>query len=366
MSFQEERTAGKLYEALAELAPLRLERVAGTGVIALIQGRNPGSKIVVLRGDIDALPIQEKTDIPFASVHEGWMHSCGHDVHAAWTVGAAHLLASNPALGDVYIVLQPAEELGKGALEILKTEHLDNVSAIFGGHVDPHFEVGQVVADPGPIGASTDAFEIELLGVGSHGARPHEANDPIVGSAALIMAMQTIVSRRLNPACPGVVSVGSVNGGSATNIIPESVRLSGTLRATDPQIREVLTGELKRIVNATAKAYDLNVEMTIQRGTPSVVNHEAFAEMARQATVAVLGKEALVHMDYINMGGEDFSYYLEKIPGCFLRIGAREPGGKRIAAHSPHFYVPDESIFIGAAVLAETARVASESLNKNT
>src|SRR5581483_952040 len=158
-----------------------------------------------LRGDIDALPIGEETGLPFASEERGVMHACGHDVHATWAVGAAALLAESPAEGDVLVVLQPAEEVGRGATAILESGALDEARAIFGGHVDRRFEVGQVVADDGPLAASADMFDIELIGAGAHAARPHEARDPIVALGALIGAMQTIVSRRLNPATPGVV-----------------------------------------------------------------------------------------------------------------------------------------------------------------
>ena len=364
LPLQEERTAQKLFDELARLKPDQLERIAGTGVLARIKGQRPKAKIVVLRGDIDALPIQEATGLPFASTSDGLMHACGHDVHATWIVGAAYLLSEVPASGDVLLILQPAEELARGAVEILKTGALDGVSAIFGGHVDRRFEVGQVVAQSGVMGASTDVFEIELHGSPGHGARPQEAIDPIVGSASLIMALQTIVSRRLDPALPGVVSVGTVNGGSAPNIIPEGVRLTGTLRATTPDGRKLLQNEVKRIAESTANAYRLKADISIRKGTPPVVNHEEPVEWAKRAAASLLGETAVVPMDFQNMGGEDFAYYLEKIPGCFLRIGAREIGGKPLAAHSPYFHAADESIFIGAAVLAETARVASESLNK--
>src|SRR5207244_690118 len=181
-------------------APGRLERVAGTGVVARIPGRDGSRAPVAVRGDIDALPISESTGLPFASEHPGVMHACGHDVHATWAVGAAHLLAARPATGDVLIVLQPAEDTGRGANAVLESGALDGVAAIFGAHVDRRFAVGEVVAQEGPLAAAADTFEIELVGSGAHGARPHEAADPIVGAAALIGALQTILARRVNPA----------------------------------------------------------------------------------------------------------------------------------------------------------------------
>ncbi|MFQ6114381.1 MAG: M20 family metallopeptidase, partial [bacterium] len=317
---------------------------------------------VALRSDIDALPIQEATGLEFASVNPGVMHACGHDVHAAWAVGAAHLLTEKPAEGDVLIVLQPAEEIGKGALAVLETGILDDVSAIFAAHVDHRFVVGQVVAEAGPLAASSDTFEIELIGRGAHGARPHESADPIVGAGAVIMALQTIVSRRLNPARSGVVTIGTVNAGSAPNIIPERVKLTGTLRAVDSETRRLLINEVRNIAESAAKVYRIQARVKVETGTPPLVNLPEPVNWARQAVRSVSSEEALVPLDFLNMAGEDFACYLEKMRGCFLRIGACEPGAEPIAAHSPYFYAADESIFVGAAVLAETVRIASAEL----
>ncbi|HEX5436647.1 MAG TPA: M20 family metallopeptidase, partial [Gemmatimonadaceae bacterium] len=321
--------------------------------------RDPVLPLVALRGDIDALPIQEETGLPFASERAGVMHACGHDVHATWAVGAAHLLSHDPAPGDVLIVLQPAEETGHGAEAMLASGALDGVGAIFGGHVDRRFAVGQVVAEAGPLAASADTFTIDLIGGGAHGARPHEAADPIVAAGALIGALQTIVARRVNPAHPAVVTVGSIHAGSAPNIIPGRATLTGTLRATDPATRELLVDEVRRIAESTAAVHRLRAEVTIALGPPPIVNPPGPAAWAREAAVSLLGESAVVPLGVLNMGGEDFASYMERMPGCFLRIGAREPGGENIPAHSPRFYAAQESIFVGAAVLAETARVAS-------
>jgi hippurate hydrolase len=291
------------------------------------------------------------------------MHACGHDVHAAWAVAAAALLAASPAAGDVIIVLQPAEETGKGALAILESGALDGVSAIFGGHVDRRFSVGQVVADDGPLAASADVFEIELVGAGAHGARPHEARDPIVAMASIVNALQTIVSRRLNPATPGVVTIGTVRAGSAPNIIPERAHLSGTVRAVDPKSRDLMLGEVKRMSEAIASGLGVEARVTLERGTPPIVNPPAATAWARDAAIAVLGAENVVPLGFLNLAGEDFAHYMERVPGCFLRIGACEPNGPVIPAHAPKFFAAEESIFVGAAVLAECARVASQALS---
>lgn len=364
LSSQEERTAAALVDALAPLAPARLDRVARTGVVARIRGRNPGGPVVAVRGDIDALPIQEDTGLSFASRTHGVMHACGHDVHATWAVGAAYLLAREPAAGDVLIVLQPAEETGRGALAILESGALDDAAAIFGAHVDRRFRVGEVVAQAGPLAASTDEFTIELAGAGAHAARPHEGRDPIVGAGALIGALQTIISRRLNPAVAGVVTIGTMHAGTAPNIIPERAVLSGTIRAVDPATRALLRDELRHIAGAVASAHHLVADVTIDEGTPPLVNAERATEWARSAIAGLLGSESLVPLGSQNLGGEDFAYYLERIPGCFLRIGARENGGDVIPAHTPRFYAAEESVFVGAAALAAVARTASAELRR--
>jgi amidohydrolase len=351
-----------LAAALAELGAADVARVAGTGVVARFAGRDRSAPVVAVRGDIDALPIDEATRLPFSSSVPGVMHACGHDIHATWALGAARLLARTPAIGDVLIVMQPAEEVGEGAKAILETGALDGARAIFGGHVDRRFAVGEIVAEAGPLAASADTFAIELVGKGAHGARPHESADPIVGVGALIAALQTIVSRRIDPAAAAVVTVGTVNAGTAPNIIPERAVLTGTLRATTPETRSALGDEVRRLAESVAAAYRLTAHVTVHWGTPPIVNPAGPAAWARQAATTVLGSAAVVPFGVTNMGGEDFAFYLERIPGCFMRVGAREEGGERLAAHSPRFTAAEESIFVGAAVLAEAARVAARAL----
>ena len=362
LAFREERTANRLEDALRVLRPKELRRVAGTGVVARIAGRDAGAPTVAIRGDIDALPIHENTNLEYASRNAGVMHACGHDVHATWAVAAAHLLSERPAAGDVLIVLQPAEETGKGAQAVMDSGALDGVSAIFGAHVDRRFAVGTVVAEAGPLAASADTFHIELVGSGAHAARPHEAADPIIGAGALIGALQTIVSRRLDPSRAAVVTVGTINAGTASNVIPDRATLTGTLRATDPDTRRLLHDEVRRIATAVAAAHRLKAEVTIELGPPPVVNPVEAASWARTAAVAVLSAAAVVPLGFVNMAAEDFAYYMERMPGCFLRVGACEAGGEAIPAHTPRFYAADESIFVGAAVLAESARVTLAAL----
>jgi amidohydrolase len=363
LAFHESETANRLIAALRELGVDDVHQIASTGVVARVRGRNRSAPVVALRGDIDALPIEEATGLPFSSQVPGVMHACGHDVHATWAVAAAALLTQSPAAGDVLIILQPAEETGKGALAVLESGALDGVSAIFGGHVDRRFQVGQVVADEGPLAASADTFEIELVGAGAHGARPHEARDPIVALASIVSALQTIVARRLNPATPGVVTIGTVRAGSAPNIIPERAHLTGTVRAVEPKSRDLMLGEVKRISEAIASGMGVEARVTLDRGTPPIVNPPGATSWARAAATTVLGAENVVPLGFLNLAGEDFAHYMERVPGCFLRIGACEPNGPVIPAHAPKFYAAEESIFVGAAVLAECARVASHALS---
>ena len=362
LAFAETRTCAALERALALANPVSIQRVAGTGLVARIRGRDPHAPVVAVRGDIDALPIHEATGLPYASQHPGVMHACGHDVHASWAVGAAYLLAQQPAAGDVLVVLQPAEETGEGAAAVMKSGALDEVAAIFGAHVDRRFPVGQVVAQAGSLAAAADTFTIVLHGRGAHGARPHESADPVLGAGMLIAALQGVVARRVNPSIPAVLTVATMQAGSAPNIIPEQATIGGTLRATDPATRGLLADEMRRVAAGIAMAHDLTVDVHIELGPPPIVNPERQASWARDAAERLLGTDAVVPLGITNMGGEDFAYYMEQIPGAFLRIGAREPHGDPTPAHTPRFFAADGSLFIGAAVLAETARTASAAL----
>jgi hippurate hydrolase len=362
LGFHEERTASVLAREIAALAPVTIERVGATGLIARVRGTRAGAPVVAIRGDIDALPIQESTGLPFASTTNGVMHACGHDVHATWAVGAAALLGFEPAEGDVLIVLQPAEELGLGAQAMMDSGRLDEVQMIFGAHVDRRFTVGQVVAQAGPLAASADECEIVLMGRGGHGARPHEGADPIVALAALVTALQTIVSRRVNPASPAVVTVGTVSAGTASNVIPDRASLRGTLRATDVATRDLLRSEVREIAAHIAAAHRVEAQVVLGTGLPPVVNHPEAAAFAAEAAMSVLGPDAVVPLGITNMGGEDFACYLQSIRGCFLRVGARREGEPMTPAHSPKFDVAEDAIFVGAAVLAESARRASSAL----
>lgn len=363
LSLREERTAGRLEETLHGLGVRDVTRVAGTGVVGRIPGREPGAPTVAVRGDIDALPILEATGLPFASRNDGVMHACGHDVHASWTVAAARLLQAEPAAGDVLLVLQPAEETGEGAAAVLATGVLDEVSAIFGAHVDLTFEIGQAMIQAGAVGAAADRFEVELLGKGAHGARPHQGLDPIVGAAQVISALQTIVTRRVPPDQPAVVTVGVIEAGTAHNVIPDRAVLKGTLRSLDSEVRELLADEVRHVAESVATACRLEARVRMLQGTPAVLNDERATAWAREAAASVIGAEAVKPLPVANMGGEDFAFYQERIPGCFIRVGARLPGLPVVGAHTPYFAPAEEAIFVGGALLAAAARRASSELS---
>ena len=359
LSWQEHATQRTLRAALEAAGITEIQTVADTGLVATIPGRDPHAPTVALRGDIDALPIHEETGLPFASRHAGVMHACGHDMHAAWTVAAGILLARDPAVGTVKLVLQPAEEVGEGAARILASGALDDVRMIFGGHVDWRFRVGEVVATAGPLAASTDTFTVVFHGRGGHGARPQDAIDPIVGLGAFVMAVQTLVSRRLDPGLPGVVTVGAVEAGRAANVIPEQARATGTIRATTPETRSLLGDGLRQLAESVAATHGLRAEVTLREGTPPLVNTASAAAIAHTAVRALLGDTALRTLATANMGGEDFAFYTERMEGCFLRIGTWHEGRSAAGVHTPRFDPDEAALFVGGAVLAECARRAS-------
>lgn len=361
-AWSELRTQALLHAALDRAGITVVREVAKTGLIASVPGTKKNGPIVAIRGDIDGLPILEETGLPFASQTPGMMHACGHDMHATWTVAAGMLLARSPAVGEVRLVLQPAEEVGEGAARVLASGALDGVRAIFGAHVDWRYDVGEFVADEGPLAASTDTFEVDFRGCGGHGARPQDTRDPVVGMAAFVGDLQTVVSRRLDPAVPGVISVGVLRAGGAANVIPETSHCAGTIRATTTEVRTMLVNELTRLAHAVAATHQLTATVTLKEGTPPLVNPERGAAWAQEAVRDLLGKQALRSLVRANMGGEDFAFYLEKLEGCFLRVGTHRDGRTRVGVHNSRFDPDEEALFLAGAVLAECARKASAAL----
>ncbi len=362
LSWQEVRTANKVCEVLDRLGITYRSGVAETGIVAEIPGKATGP-IVALRADMDALPVHEETGLEFSSVHDGVMHACGHDGHTSMLLGAAELLVRDDDLpAPVRLIFQPAEEEGAGAKAMIQEGALDGVAAIFGGHVDRHYGLGTIVAHEGAVNASTDGFRIEIRGTGGHAARPHESVDAVVVGSLLVMAIQTIVSREVNPAHPSVVTVGRFDAGTASNVIAGHAVLEGTVRAQDPDVRSHLIASLKRIAESVARLHDADAKVTVTAGTPAVINPPDMVEIARAAASRVVGEENIVPLHTPNMGGEDFAYYMQEIPGCYVRFGAVATGREGFPAHSSKFDFDEGVLALGAEYFYRVAKIAGPRL----
>ena len=360
LSLQEELTAQRIAIELDELGVLYRTRVGGHGIVAEIPGHAAGPTIA-LRADIDALPILEETELPFASAVEGVMHACGHDGHTAILIGAAALLLEQPAPGPTRLLFQPAEERGPGASAMIEEGAIDGVAAIFAGHLDRHYPPGTLAISDGPVNAASDGFIIEISGQQGHGARPHEAVDAVVVGSLLVTALQTIVSREVDPAHPSVVSVGRFDAGTAANVIAGTARLEGTIRSQEVEVRAHLCRSVERIATAIGQLHDAKVEVQIRRGNPPVINPAHMADLARRAAADVAGTE-VVPLRTVNMGSEDFGFYVERIPGCYIRYGGQVPGLEGYPAHSSRFDFDEDALRTGAAWLAAVARRAGVEL----
>jgi hippurate hydrolase len=340
--------------------------VAGTGLVADLPGPED-VPVVALRADTDALPIQEETGLPFASQVPGVMHACGHDGHTSMLLGAAALLAKEDSLpAPVRLIFQPAEETADGAKAMIEADILDGVGLIFGGHLDRHFPAGTVIVTDGPVNASSDFFHIEIEGKGGHAARPHEAVDAVVVGSLLVMALQTIVSREVNPAHPSVVTVGRFEAGTAGNVIASHASLAGSIRAQETPVRDSLHRSIERIARSIGELHDAKVKVTIGLGTPPLINPPDVAEVARQAVRSSLGEDTLRTLEIANMGGEDFSYYLEHVPGCYVRFGSLVPGKEGFPAHSSRFDFDERALDVGATFFHSVALTAGRLLARET
>lgn len=365
LSWQETRTADTICTFLESLGIGYQSKVAGTGVVAELPGPK-GVPYVVLRADTDALPIKEETGLEFASVHEGVMHACGHDGHTAILLGAAALLAQEQDLpAPVRLIFQPAEEKGAGALAMIKEGVLDGAGMIFGGHLDRHYLAGTIVASEGPVNASSDSFRIDIIGQGAHGARPHESIDAVVVGSLMVIAIQTIVSREVDPAHPSVVSVGLFEAGTAPNVIAGQARLEGTVRAQDPEVRQHLNAGIKRIAESIAQLHSAKINVEIRTGTPPLINSPEMARLARQAASEVVGESNILPLKTANMGAEDFSYYLGKIPGAYVRFGGQVPGLEGFPAHSSKFDFDEQALAVGAEYFYKLAKLAGIRLRES-
>jgi amidohydrolase len=358
-AFEEVRTSGIVIERLKALGLTPKTGVGKTGVMATITGGRPG-KTVMLRADMDALPIQEENEVPYRSQVAGKMHACGHDCHTSILLGVAkQLVADAPQLpGKVVLCFQPAEEWGGGAIAMIRDGALDYArpDATFGMHVWQDMPLGQIGVTTGPFMAAVDEFTITVFGKGAHGAMPHVGIDPVVCAAHIVTALQTIASRSTDPFKELVVSITQIKAGTAFNIIPPSATMNGTVRTFDRELWQQIPGHFERIVNGVAAAMGCRAEIQFDRHNQPTVNDAAMAEVARGAAIQIAGREN-VRSDVRTMGGEDFSAFLAKVPGAFIAVGSRnESRGLTYDHHHPRFDVDEQVLAIGAEVMLRTTK----------
>ena len=353
LSFQEYETAAFIQQKLNEIGVASDGSVATTGVIASLPGVSSG-KGVALRADMDALPITEETELAFRSKNIGVMHACGHDGHVAMLLGAAALLKAKELPGMVKLVFQPAEEYGNGALHMVEAGVLDDVQAIFAGHIDTHLPIGTMTVDEGIVCAWADPFQIHLRGRSGHAARPHEAVDTVVAAANLILAAQTLVSRGVDPNRSAVISIGTVHAGTAQNIIAQDALLKGTVRSTHYQTRKTTLEGLKRIVESISLMHGVEATLDFHNCIPAVENDKDMAENARESAHLVKTVTSVISQGASSLGAEDFAFYLEKVPGCMVRFGA-SLGARAGVSHSGTFDFDEDVLAIGASWYATVA-----------
>ncbi len=359
LAFQETRTADLVAKTLRELGMEVRTGVARTGVAGVLRGGRPGA-VVMLRADMDALPVQEISDAPYASEAPGVMHACGHDGHVAMLLGAATLLARHAAelAGEVLFVFQPAEEALGGAAAMLADGVLAGPvpAAAFGLHLWNTMPMGRVCAQAGPLMSAADLVEIVVRGRGGHGALPHEAVDAIAVTGQMLSALQTIVSRNVDPQETAVLTIGAVHGGTAYNVIAETVVLEGTIRTFSPAVRETVLTRLRVLLDGIAAGMGARYELTVKPVAPAVVNDPAIAEVARAAAVQVVGATSVAWHPPL-MVSEDFSEYQRLVPSCYMLLGSGNSElGLSAPHHNPRFDFDEQVLPLGAALFAVAAR----------
>jgi amidohydrolase len=357
LSFNEHRTAAKVCEYLDKWGIPYQKGIAKTGVVALIEGRNPKKKTIALRADMDALPIQETNEVDYKSVNEGLMHACGHDVHSASVLGTAYILSQLKGSfeGTVKLIFQPSEEKLPGGASVMIAEGvLENPkpSAIYGQHVYPDLPAGKVGFRPGMYMASCDEIYVTVKGKGGHGALPHRNIDPVLISAHMIVALQQIVSRNADPRIPTVLSFGKVIANGATNIIPNEVYLEGTFRTLNEEWRNRAHQLMVELAESLAKSLGGSVDFRIEKGYPFLTNEPSLTGRAMAAAKAFLGEENVIDLD-VRMTAEDFSWYTQQLPACFYRLGTASPDGKFTSSvHTPTFNIDENALQTGMGLMA--------------
>ena len=346
------RTAAFVAERLREFGCDEVATGLGrTGVVGVIKGRKPAGKgdvrVIGLRADMDALPIEEETDLPYASRTPGLMHACGHDGHTAMLLGAARYLAETRNFaGDAVVIFQPAEEGGAGAAAMIKDGLMDRfaIDQVYGMHNGPGIPVGSFAIRQGPIMAATDAIDIKIEGLGGHAARPHKCVDSVLVGAQLITALQSIVSRTVDPLDSAVISMCEFHAGHARNVIPQTAELKGTVRTLTEEVRTLVEKRVREVVAGVAQITGAKIELVYERGYPVTVNHASQTETATQVAKEIAG-DGNVHESLPMMGAEDFSYMLEARPGAFIFCGNGDSAG----LHHPAYNFNDEAIVYGTS-----------------
>lgn len=353
--FDVHRTAGIVADELEKMGYKVKRGVGKTGVVAEI---GDGGKMVAIRADMDALPLQELNDSEFKSTVENKMHACGHDSHTAMALGAARILAKEKLNGRIRFLFQPCEESadeeGKsGAVRMSEEGAMEGVDYVIAQHVDPTQPVGTIAINAGPCSGGVDSWFATIKGKGGHGAYPHTTVDPFFLLAHIIIALNGIVSRRLDPFAPAVVSIGSVNGGFTENVIPDSIRITGTLRFTTPEAQKQIHEEIKRAFEV-AKALGGDYELKLEIGSPPMINDERVSKVMEDVGKDLLGADNVQEM-HKTLGAEDFGSFMEHAPGAMYTIGVQKKGHEDYLLHHPKFDLDERALPIGTAMLAETA-----------
>ena len=354
LGFQEVQTAAFVAQVLSSLGFRVRTGVGRTGVVGeLGQGR----PVVAIRADMDALPIQEANDVPYASQVPGVMHACGHDAHTAMVLGVATLLAHEALPGTLRLLFQPAEEVSdeegfSGAPRMVQDGAMEGVEAVLALHVNAQQPTGDILVEAGPASAGVDSFYATIIGRGAHGAYPHRGVDPIYLAAHVILALNGIVSRKLDPFDPAVVSIGSIHGGQVTNVIPGQVELSGTIRYEKMEVQRLLHTEIKRAFGL-ARNLGGDYQLKIEIGSPPMINDEKIVGLVREVAIELLGTDHLKPRPK-GMGAEDFGHFSSLAPGVMFGLGCRIEGDERLG-HNPRFDIDEACLPVGAAILAETA-----------
>ncbi|MFM9945527.1 MAG: M20 family metallopeptidase [Bacteroidia bacterium] len=357
LSFQEFNTQKYVWQQLEDAGIGNKQKIADTGIVAIIEGKNPSKKVVALRGDMDALPILEANDVPYKSNNNGVMHACGHDVHTSCLLGAAKIL--NQLKGDfegtIKLVFQPGEEkLPGGASLMIKDGVLKNpaVNNIIGQHVMPILPVGKVGFRKGLYMASTDEIYMTIRGKGGHGAQPHQNIDPVVAMAQVITALQQVVSRVASPIIPSVLSFGKIIANGATNIIPNEVYLEGTFRTLDEEWRAKAHESIRKIAIGVCESFGCTCDINIMKGYPFLKNDPDLTQTAIDNAIKYMGEDNVVNLD-MWMAAEDFAYYSQELPACFYRLGTMNEA-KNITSHvhTPTFDIDEDALPIGMGLMA--------------